>query len=254
MVNNSFIFYRSFHESAEDLTDVEYGQLMRAINEYALNETLPELTGVLKGFFKLIKPQLDANKKRRENGSKGGRPKKEEKETNGYTDEKPTVTEKETNGYTDEKPNVNVNDNVNVNVNANDINITADENAAQVPEPAGSFLAKTSEQDLYAQVRTFFEQEQPGRRFKNYGKEGAAIKQLIRESRARDPDNPEIFLFGMIQTFRRLRMKDSFYQRQPFLPSALNSAGIFDRVLTEAQNAWTQKQAVEDLNFEEVVF
>lgn len=77
MKGSSFIFYGSFHEAAKELNDVEYGALMRAINEYALNAVMPELKGVLKMAFLLIKPQIDANMERRENGKGGGRPRKE---------------------------------------------------------------------------------------------------------------------------------------------------------------------------------
>lgn len=77
MKGSSFIFYGSFHEATKELNDAEYGSLMRAINEYALNEVMPELKGTLKMAFLLIKPQIDANMERRENGKGGGRPKKE---------------------------------------------------------------------------------------------------------------------------------------------------------------------------------
>lgn len=77
MKGSSFIFYGSFHEATQELNDAEYGAIMRAINEYALNDVLPELKGTLKMAFLLIKPQIDANKERRENGKGGGRPKKE---------------------------------------------------------------------------------------------------------------------------------------------------------------------------------
>lgn len=77
MKGSSFIFYGSFHEATKELNDAEYGALMRAINEYALNAVMPELKGVLKMAFLLIKPQIDANMERRENGKNGGRPKKE---------------------------------------------------------------------------------------------------------------------------------------------------------------------------------
>ena len=77
MKGSSFIFYGSFHEATQELNDAEYGAIMRAINEYALNDVIPELKGTLKMAFLLIKPQIDANKERRENGKGGGRPRKE---------------------------------------------------------------------------------------------------------------------------------------------------------------------------------
>lgn len=71
---SSFVFYASFHEATKELDDAEYGTLMRAINEYALNDVMPELNGMLKMAFILIKPQIDANIERREIGKGGGRP------------------------------------------------------------------------------------------------------------------------------------------------------------------------------------
>ena len=78
---DSFVFYASFAEAMHDLNDEQYGKLMRAINEYAIFDKWPELTGTLKMLFTLIKPQIDANIVKRngylqdvENGKKGGRP------------------------------------------------------------------------------------------------------------------------------------------------------------------------------------
>lgn len=75
-MQDSFVFYRSFHEALSELTMEQYGRIMFAINEYALNDTEPELEGFEKMAFLLMKPQIDANKKRRACGLKGGRPKK----------------------------------------------------------------------------------------------------------------------------------------------------------------------------------
>lgn len=72
--NESFIFYASFDEALSELDDAQYGKMMRAINKYAIYGTEPELTGVLKAMFILIKPQLDANMRRRNKGNTGGRP------------------------------------------------------------------------------------------------------------------------------------------------------------------------------------
>ena len=109
MERDSFIFYRSFYEGIKELPRDIQGEVLTAVMEYGLNGVTTEnLKPIAKGMLALIKPQLDANNKRFENGKKGaehgkkgGRPKKE-------TPKKPQENPNET-------PNVNVNDNVNVN-------------------------------------------------------------------------------------------------------------------------------------------
>lgn len=108
MTKNSFIFYRSFFEALEPLNDSEKLSLLNAIAEYALNQTETELEPLAKAMFTLIKPQLEANNKRFENGTKGGRPKTKTKPKDNQT-------------KTKVEPNVNKNDNVNANVNVNAI-------------------------------------------------------------------------------------------------------------------------------------
>ncbi len=105
-MRDSFIFYRSFYEALIELENDDKLAVYEAIADYSLNQNLTELKGVAKAIFTLIKPQLDANSIRYENGKKGGRPK---------TKTKP----KQNRNETKLKPNVNVNDNVNVNENDN---------------------------------------------------------------------------------------------------------------------------------------
>lgn len=82
--------------------------------DYALDgKEADDLTGTAKIIYTLVKPNLEANNQRYENGKKGGRP---AKKTNGYENEKPMVINSKTNGYENEKPNVNENENVNVDV------------------------------------------------------------------------------------------------------------------------------------------
>ncbi len=75
---DSFIFYRSFYEAIHELKDDIKLEVFTAITEYALYGKVPEeLKPVAKGMFTLIKPNLDVNTARYENGKKGGRnPKK----------------------------------------------------------------------------------------------------------------------------------------------------------------------------------
>lgn len=61
----SFVSYRSFHEALKDLPMEEYGRVMYAINEYALNDQEPELEGVAKVAFTL----KNYTKRRDDNGS-----------------------------------------------------------------------------------------------------------------------------------------------------------------------------------------
>ena len=106
MERESFVFYRSFYEGIKELPRDIQGEVLTAIMEYGLNGVTTEnQKPITKAMFALIKPQLDANNQRFENGrlgaehgKKGGRPKKEKPQEN------PNLTP-------------NVNDNVNVNDN-----------------------------------------------------------------------------------------------------------------------------------------
>ncbi len=76
-------------------------------------------------------------------------------------------------------------------------------------------------------------------KFTNYQKEGQAIKGLISKAEKWSPDDPESFIFQVISMFFTLRQKDKFFGGQPFTPSALNSSGIFDRVMVQFENRKT---------------
>jgi hypothetical protein len=131
-MRDSFIFYRSFFEAAEDLCPEEKCAMFDAICDYALNFVEPSLEGTPKMAFRLIKPQLDANIARFNNGQKGGRPsskitKSKPKRNLTKTKPKPNHNLDVTKpkpltalGYTTDKPNVNVNGNVNGNDNPNE--------------------------------------------------------------------------------------------------------------------------------------
>ncbi len=101
-MRDSTIIYRSFYEAVKELPAINQAEVWTAIFEYSLNFRQIELIGLSKTIFTLIKPQLDANIKRYENGK---RPKSAKKEA----EPKQKVSESE----------ANVNDNVNVNGNVN---------------------------------------------------------------------------------------------------------------------------------------
>jgi hypothetical protein len=112
-MRDSIVFYRSFYEAIKEIPLEEQGVVYNAIYGYALDGIEPELNGIAKAIFLLVKPQIDANNNRYENGKKGGKPKANQNETK--TEPKPNQDVTET------EPNENVNVNVNVNVNENDL-------------------------------------------------------------------------------------------------------------------------------------
>lgn len=115
-MRDSFVFYRSFYEAIKDLPRDVQGEIYTAIMEYSLyGKETDNLKPITRSVFTLMKPQIDVNNKRFENGKRGGRPKSEYKPTENQseTKDKPKNNQSETNS----KPNVN--DNVNVNENEN---------------------------------------------------------------------------------------------------------------------------------------
>lgn len=77
MERDSFIFYRSFYEAIRDLPRDIRLEVYTALMEYALYGRLPEgMKPFAKGLFALMKPVIDTNTVRFNNGCKGGRKKK----------------------------------------------------------------------------------------------------------------------------------------------------------------------------------
>ena len=114
MAKESFIFYKSFLDALEELPDDLRLKLYDAIAKYALKGEEIELSGVEKAVFTLVKPQINANNQRYENGCKGaefgalgGRPKKPQ--------ENPKKTAKKTPRKPQENPTQTPNENENVN-------------------------------------------------------------------------------------------------------------------------------------------
>jgi hypothetical protein len=94
-MRDGFIFYASFYEAINELDDTTQLELYKAIVTYGLTGEEPMVKGLTKAMFTLIKPQIDANQKRYENGKKGGRPKTETKPKNNLDETKAEPKEKE---------------------------------------------------------------------------------------------------------------------------------------------------------------
>lgn len=78
------VFLPSFHEAIKDLPDAERLGVYDAVIRYGLYGEIIEMPPVVKSMFALIKPVIDSSQRRyraaKANGSKGGRPRKNQAE------------------------------------------------------------------------------------------------------------------------------------------------------------------------------
>ena len=128
-MQESMIFYKSFLDGVKALPKEAQLEALIAILEYAFTEEEQNPQGLAKIPYLMAKPQIDANNKRKSDGTKGGRPKTSgsgnkkpvvsENKNHRLSEKKPVVSETENHTLQNEKPNDNVNDNVNDNENDN---------------------------------------------------------------------------------------------------------------------------------------
>lgn len=126
-MRDSMVFYRSYMEALSALPEEQRHMLFDAIIAYSLDNKIPDFDGVNKALFLLMKPQIDANNKRYENGKKGagsgkngGRPPKNKDEEN--PNETPKKPQDNPNGDNSENPKIIQNNpNETPNENENDI-------------------------------------------------------------------------------------------------------------------------------------
>ena len=142
MERESFVFYASFLEGIEGLSNESQLKVYQAVTNFAIRGIEPtNLVGIEKNIFALIKPQILANNKKYKDGCKGGRPTKQEK-TNKKNHR---LLNKKTNGYENKKPN----DNENVNVNENDNDNVNVNNIEQPKQPVAVVSKKIPQQRVF---------------------------------------------------------------------------------------------------------
>lgn len=114
MSRNQFTFYRSFYDAIKVLPKKEQTAVVLAICAYALDNEEPKLTGTASAIFTLVRPTLDASRKKAESGKRGGeanqseskpeaKPKQTAREKEGEN-EKEGEIEKENECYTPKPP------------------------------------------------------------------------------------------------------------------------------------------------------
>jgi len=145
MERDSFIFYKSFYEAIKGMPRDIQGEIYTAIMEYSLyGNEIENLKPIAKSVMVLIKPQLEANNKRYNNGKKGGAP-----VGNKNAKKQPKNNQKQ--------PNDNVNDNVIKDINIKLISLVK---PIDFTKPIYYFIAKSYHKlflDINGETKTLIE-------------------------------------------------------------------------------------------------
>lgn len=113
MERETFIFYRSFRDAFNALDKDVRLRMYEAIIDYGLDLIEPHFEGIEKVLWTLIRPQLEANNKRFENGCKGGAPignqnaRKQPKDNRETTKKQPRNNQKQPNNNNNNNNNEN---------------------------------------------------------------------------------------------------------------------------------------------------
>lgn len=70
LTRTSFVFYETFYQAMKEIPEEDQLNAFKAIIEYGLYQTVPELKGMAKVIFMMAKPNIDANYTRWLNGNK----------------------------------------------------------------------------------------------------------------------------------------------------------------------------------------
>jgi len=155
------------------------------------------------------------NRRNQENGRRGGRPAKNPNETQTITQTEPKRNPKKTPPQSQSQ--------------SQSQSDTAPTELA--PKPAVPAPSERPIYHLFLHAFTSANGETEG----DYQREGPHL--VRREKRALARDGPEEFTKAVLVTFWRLTHgQDKFWRAQPFLPSVLDSGGIWPRVLKELEN------------------
>ena len=96
VARKQFTFYKSYYDAISELPKKDQAALILAVCAYALYETYPKgLSVAASTAFKLIKPTLDAGRKKAENGSMKGKANESKTEANRKQGENGSEKERE---------------------------------------------------------------------------------------------------------------------------------------------------------------
>ena len=99
MERKQFTFYRSYLDAIIRLPKKEQGAILLAICQYALNESEPTgLSPIAETVFTLVRPTLDAGRRKANAGEAGGKSEAKQKQTASKTEAKAKQTPREKEG------------------------------------------------------------------------------------------------------------------------------------------------------------
>lgn len=102
-MRESMVFYKSFLASIRLLPKKHQLQFYNALFDYGFDGVVPEnLPGGAAALFNALKPQIDANNRKFENGKKGGRPKGNQDKTKPKPNDNQSITKPKPNEYVNE--------------------------------------------------------------------------------------------------------------------------------------------------------
>jgi hypothetical protein len=125
---DSMVFYRSFFDAIKELPERNQVEVLKAICEFGFDGIEPEISGISKTVWILIKPNLQANRKKWESGCKA---KTKQKVSKPKAKKKQDVSKPEANVYVD----VDVDEDVNVDEDKDEnVNVSLMVLPAEVPQ------------------------------------------------------------------------------------------------------------------------
>jgi len=100
--------------------------------------------------------------------------------------------------------------------------------------------------ELHQSIREAFRSQNSGDW--DFAREGKHINELIKRSTRASPEDPGAYIHAVMEAFIELKRGGGrFWQEQPFLPSVLNSEGIWPRVLETMKTEEVDPEALATL-------
>ena len=186
MKRDSFIFYRSFFEATEPLSQEQKASLYDAICKYSLEHEEIALDPICTAMFGLIKPQLEANYKKFLGGKKRGEQEQKSSIRPASKQHKGSI----------EAANVNVNVNVNDNVNEKKIHTRFNHLRLSVEE-----FNKLKKDYNEKQIKEILEQIENFKGNTKYKSLYLTAKQWLKRSKDGTKENNKSTSFDQSRTF-----------------------------------------------------